>query len=224
MDLDKLKEPLGEATFAELSTYIADLTGQRDTARKESIDGRRTLKARVTELETQRSKLFERLGIDSDEDIDALPDAKGQAEAVKQFEAKMKRLEREAADKDKALQDLSAKHRGTVQQAALSRAMADHAFIDRDLVESYVGQRLAWEDDALLYRTEDGKLLDLAEGVKLLASTKPHLLKAQGAGGSGYAGSRGNGNGAKTMTRAEFQALPPDKQMAAIKEHATLTD
>ncbi|HRF88774.1 MAG TPA: hypothetical protein PK244_09300, partial [Pseudomonadales bacterium] len=98
MDIEQLKEKIGDESFSELSGHIADLTGQRDAARAESISGRKALKAEVETLRNTRAKLFERLGLDDDADIDALPDAKGQAEAAKQYEQKLKRIERELAD------------------------------------------------------------------------------------------------------------------------------
>ena len=44
MDISKLKDKLGDETFAELERHIGDLTGQRDTARTESINGRKKLR------------------------------------------------------------------------------------------------------------------------------------------------------------------------------------
>ena len=194
MDLKQLKEKLGDEKFSELETYVNDLIGQRDAARDESIKGRKGLKAKVTELETLRDDLFERLGIESVDDLKDL-DPKGQAEAVKQFEAKMKRLERELGDKSKALDELSGKYRGTLQDAALRKAMGSHEFIDSDLVASFVAGNLEWEDDKVLYRTAQGGLVPLDEGLNALVKEKPHLLKAAGAGGSGYRGGSGNGSG-----------------------------
>lgn len=218
MDIEALKAKLGDETFGQLQTYISDLTGQRDAARNESIQGRKTMKAKVAELEGVQAKVFERLGIDAVEELDALPDAKGQAEAMKQVEAKLKRLEREAADKGKAFDELSAKHRSVIQQSTLQKALSAHQFIDADLVASYLNQRVVWEDDQPLYRADDNKLLPLDEGVKLLATTKPHLLKAQGVGGSGYTGARGNGQaGTQIMNRADFDSLTPKAQMDFVK-------
>lgn len=222
MDIDALKPKLGDEMFSQLHAYIADLTGQRDAARNESIQGRKALKAKVAELEGMQAKVFERLGIDSADDLETLPDAKGQAEAVKQFEAKLKRLEREAADKTKAFDELSAKHRSALQQAMLQKAISSHQFIDADLVSSFVSQRLAWEEDQPFYRTDEGKLLPIDEGVKLLATTKPHLLKAQGSGGSGYTGARGNGQAAKVINRADFEAMPITDRMAFVKSGGQL--
>lgn len=225
MDIESLKAKLGDETYAQLKTYVDDLTGQRDVARNESIQGRKALKAENETLKGLKTKLFERLGIETEEEIEALPPAKGQAEALKQYEAKLKRMEREASDREKSFQDLSAKHRQAIQQAALTKAIGKHPFDDPDFVSEAVSHRLHWEDETLLYRTDDGKLLGLDEGVKLLAQTRPKLLKHPGAGGSGYTGSGSRGNGqAKTISRSEFEALPPADRMTVIKGGLIVTN
>jgi len=97
MNIEELKEALGDK-YDGLKSYVDDLIAQREAARNESINGRKTLKARVNELEALQTKLFDKLGVETVEDIESLPDGKGQAEAMKQFEAKVKRLERELAE------------------------------------------------------------------------------------------------------------------------------
>lgn len=225
MDIEALKSKLGDETYAQLNTYIDDLTGQRDAARNESISGRKTLKAEVEALKGLKAKLFEKLGIETDEDLETLPAAKGQAEALKQYEAKVKRMEREATDREKAFQDLNTKHRQTIQQTEITKALGKHSFADPEFVSDAIHHRLQWEEDSLLYRTDDGKLLSLDEGVKLLAQTRPTLLKHSGAGGSGYTGSGSRGNGqAKTMSRTEFIAMSPSDRMKAITDGVAITN
>lgn len=192
MDLDSLKEALGDETHAKLTAYVADLTGQRDAARRESIDGRKQLKARVAELERAQTDMLERLGIDSLDDLDTL-NPKGQAEAAKQFEAKVRKLERELGDRTKAHEELQGRYQSTLQDAAMRKALGAHEWIDADLVASYAGSRLAWEEDQILFKTDSGGLVPLDEGLATLAKSKPHLLKAAGAGGSGYRGTPGTG-------------------------------
>ncbi|MDG4549868.1 MAG: hypothetical protein P9F19_01455 [Candidatus Contendobacter sp.] len=185
MNLESLKDKLGDE-YAALERYVTDLIGQRDAARKESQEGRKALKAKVEALESVRARLFERLGLDDDADLDALPDAKGQAEAVKQFETRVKRLETELKAKSDAFAALDAKHRAARLEAELGKALGGHDFIDREVVEDYLRRRVDWQDDQMLYKSEKGDLIPLAEGVTLLAQTKPHLLKTPGARGSGY--------------------------------------
>lgn len=185
MNLESLKEPLGER-FAEVEQYITSLIEQRDAAKQESISGRKALKAKAETAEALVARLMEKLGIETPEELDALPPAKGQAEALKQLETRLKALDAAAKAKDQALADLTAKHRQTVLAAELSQALNAYEFIDRDLVESYLRQKLTWDEDQVRYQDDKSNLLSLAEGVTLLATGKPHLLKQPGARGSGY--------------------------------------
>lgn len=188
MQLESLKEPLGER-FAELEQYVNDLIGQRDAARKESqkaLEGSKALKAKMESLESVKVRLFEKLGLDDGTDLDALPDAKGQAEAVKQFETRVKRLETELKAKAEALTALDAKHRAARLDAELGKALGGHEFIDREVVEDYFRRRIDWQDDQMFYKNDKGELIPLVEGVTHLTTTKPHLLKQPGARGSGY--------------------------------------
>mgnify|MGYP003530541510 CR=1 FL=1 len=154
MDIESLKDALGDEKFAALKTYVDDLTGQRDAARNESITGRKVLKARLDEMAAAQARMLEKLGVESLEDLDALPDAKGQAEAVKQFDARMKKLERENADLAAARQEIDGKYRDTLKRAVIGDALGGHEFVARDLVETYVSQRLTWEGDELLFKTD----------------------------------------------------------------------
>lgn len=185
MNLEALKAKLDEAEFTQLTEHVTALTNQRDEARAESITGRKSLKAEVEDLRGLKAKLFDRLGIESADEIDALPDAKGQADAAKQFETKLKRMATELETTKGAYTTLEGKHRGTLLEAQLQKALAGHEFVDRDLVGEFVKARVKFEDDSFVY-AEGDKVISLEEGVKLLASTKPHLLKAQGTGGSGF--------------------------------------
>lgn len=187
MNLESLKEPLGER-FAEVEQYVNSLIEQRDAARKESQLGRQGLKAKAETAEANVARLMEKLGIETLEELDALPPAKGQAEALKQLETRLKALDAAAKAKDQALAELATKHRQTVLAAELKQALSAYEFIDRDLVESYIRQQVTWDEEQgqVRYQDDKGNLLPLAEGVTLFATGKPHLVKHPGARGSGY--------------------------------------
>lgn len=184
MDLAVLKDLLGDQ-YDALETYVNTLIGQRDAARKESIDGRKALKAENEALKAAKATLFEKLGLDDETDLATLPDAKGQAEAVKQFEARVKRLEKDLADTTKQRDDGQQRYRQVLAEKEMQKALAHHAFVDQELVEDYVKSRLVWDDDALMYRHGETPMA-LDEGVKLLVKDRPHLLKQAPAGGSGW--------------------------------------
>ena len=57
MDIEQLKEAIGDEKFAALKTYVDDLTGQRDAARNESITGRKGLKAKLDEMAAAQARV-----------------------------------------------------------------------------------------------------------------------------------------------------------------------
>lgn len=225
MQIESLKDALGDEKFAALKTYIDDLTGQRDSARQESIDGRKKLKADLATAQALAAKALEKLGVDGADDLDALPDAKGQGEAVKQIEAKLKRAERERDEAKTAAQEANGKFRGSLQKAAIAEALGGHEFVARDVVESYISQRLTWEGDDLMYRTDDGKLVAVKDGVAGVAKSRPELLKAAGTGGAGMRQSNAGGSGgAKTMTRSQYDAMTPAEKAATDWKTVSMVD
>lgn len=223
MDISEFKEALGDEAFAKLEGHVNELISQRDQARNESISGRKTMKQELETLKTERAQLMEKLGVESFDDIEELADAPGQAEAAKQFESKIKRLERELSERDEKLQAADKRFRDSQRQIHVSQALQKHEFIAPDLVESHLGSRLEWEGDDLFYKTDDGKLVSVADGVAELAKARPELLKPSGARGAGV-GSRGAGGaeGRKEMSRAEFEALPPDQKVELSKNGVQL--
>lgn len=222
MNIEGLKDKLGE-DFTALKTYIDDLTGQRDAARKESIEGRKALKTEVEQLRGVKSALFEKLGLDDDADIEALPEVKGQAEAAKQFEQRIKRLEREKTEALSKAGEIEGKYKSSRMDAALQKALSAHEFIDSELVASHIARNAVWEDDQIMIN-DNGKIMPLEEGVKHFAAAKPHLLKSTGARGSGHPPGAGSAKGTQTINRTDFMAMPPAQQMEAVKSGAQITD
>jgi hypothetical protein len=218
MDIETLKEAIGDEKFATLKGYVEDLVGQRDAARNESISGRKGLKEKLTQLESAQSALLEKLGLESLDDLENIPDARGAAEAAKQYEVKLKRLERQYAEAAQQREEIAGKYKSSLQRAAISEALGGHEFIAKDVVETFVSNRLAWEGDDLLFKADDGRLVPIKDGVAAIAKTRPELLKPTGTGGAGVRSTNAGGNGgAKTMTRAEFEAMAPTQKVEAAK-------
>lgn len=224
MDISKLKEKLGDETFAELERHIGDLTGQRDAARTESINGRKKLKTDLEAAQAIAAKALEKLGVDSAEDLDALPDAKGQGEALRQFETKLKRAERERDEARQAAEKATGMHRTSLQKAAVAEALGGHEFIARDIVETYVGQRLVWEGEELMFKSDSGSLVSVKDGVAGVAKARPELLKPSGTGGAGVRQPNAGGGGEKRMTRAEFEAADQATRAAHVKAGGVVAD
>lgn len=230
MNLDKFKgKTLDGATLDELTAELTAHTESLESrtlaaeekarkAAKESIDGRKGKDAII-------AKALEKLGIDDPEELDNLPDAKGQADAIKQSQAKLSRMERDLNERTKALDELNSKYAAERRERAIAEHVGKHPFIDADDVRALIGSRVKQEGDDLLFTGPDGKLVPLADGVAWFAKTKTHLVRPSGdaGGGSGFKGQKQD-PGAKTMTRSAFDALAPAQQAATIKAGTTLTD
>jgi hypothetical protein len=224
MDIAKLKDKLGDETFASLQGYVNDLIGQRDAARNESINGRKGKDQQITDLKAELAEAYETAGVAGLDELKSRPNPKAAVEEAAQLSAKLKRAERERDDAKKLADEASGKFRGSLQKAAIAEALGGHEFIARDIVETFVSQRLTWEGDERLFKSDDGKLIPVKDGVAGIAKTRPELLKPTGTGGAGVRQSNaGSGGAGKTMTRAEFEALPPAQRVEQAKAGVQLT-
>lgn len=224
MDIEQLKDVLGDEKFAALHTYVTGLIGQRDAARNESITGRKGLKDKLAALEAQQATLLEKLGLASAEELEGMPDVKGMADAARQLDARIKRAERERDEAKQQAEEVGKKWRHSLQRAAIADALSGHEFVARDIVETFVNQSLVWEGDDILFKTGDGKLVPVKDGVAGIAKTRPELLKPTGTGGAGVRqANAGSGGPGKTMSRAEFEALTPAARVQAAKAGVQLT-
>lgn len=230
INLDKYKgKTLDGATLDALAAEIESETESLETrataaeekarkAAKESIEGRKGKDAII-------KKALEKLGIDDPEELDNLPDAKGQADALKQYESKLKRLQGDLDAKTKELEEVTGRYSAERRDRAIAEAVGKHPFIDQEDARALIGSRVKQEGDDLLFAGPDGKLVPLVDGVAWFAKTKTHLIRAQGAEGqgSGFKGSR-QGEGQKSYTRAQFDAMGAAEKAAAVKSGAVITD
>lgn len=224
MDIETLKgKQLDDATFAQLSQYVTDLVGQRDAARNESITGRKGKDARIKELSDRLQAISEHFGFEPEADLESLPDARGAIEAAKQYDVKVKRLERQLQEATERAEEASGKYRSSLQKAAIAESLSGHEFIARDVVETFISNRLTWEGDDLLFKADDGKLVPVRDGVAGLAKARPELLKPTGAGGAGFRQANAGG-AAKVMPTSQFDALPAKEQARVMAEGYQLTD
>ena len=101
----------------------------------------------------------------------------------------------------------------------LSSALSSHDWVDRDVVETYVQSSVSWEGDELYFKSPDGNLMTVADGVATLAKSKPQLLNPTGAGGAGVRAANGRGVAeVGPMTGAEFDALPAIRKAEVASE------
>lgn len=203
MNIDTLKETLGDEKFAALKSYVEDLVGQRDAAKTESITGRKTLKKTAEDQAALIARMYEKLGIDSPEELAALPDGKGQGEATRQLETRLKRAERERDEAVAARADLEGKFQGSRKAAAIAQAVAKHPFIDASDAMFLLERKARFEGEDLVYEGDGGKLITIDEAAAWIASSKPHLVKPQGGSGSGYRDG-GGANGKNPWAKDTF--------------------
>jgi hypothetical protein len=220
-DLDTLKDKLDGETLAALGASFGELDGKLKTLRKKADSETE----RAGALAQAQSKVFEKLGIESLDDLDNLPDpkaAKGNDDALKQFEIKLKRLERDRDDAIKSKETLITQMTQARKQAAITQAIAAGGFQDTESAELLLSRSIEQLDDEFVFKTKDGRHLSLGDGAKLIATEKPHLVKVSQATGSGFRDS--GGNPAKTMPRAAFNALKPAERAKAMAEGFTVTN
>lgn len=225
MDLTELKQKLEGEQFAALESHVNELISQRDEARREAIERRKAIKSNADASTATIAKLMEKLGIETLDELDALPAARGQAEALKQLETRLKAKDSLLTERDKAIADLMSKHRDALLANELERVMATHEFVDREVVAAFIRQHLDFVDDKPVFQSE-GQALPVTEGVAKLLEAKPTLLKSAGARGSGYnPNARGGGVkpfGEMTLTeRSELYRRNPteyDRLEAAHSE------
>jgi len=111
---------------------------------------------------------------------------------------------------------------------ARSKFILEKAAIPADMVQARFGQNFKIEDgktvaydvsgNKLFSRSRPGELADFDEALEMLVDQYPYkaqILKGAGGSGGGASGGAGGGAGGKrTVTRAQFDALPPAEQAA----------
>lgn len=224
MDLEKLKgATLDDKTFDALKAHVESLAERAETAEgkarkaaQESIDGRKTLKA-------ERDKAFDKLGISTADELDALPDGKGAGEATKQLETQVKKLTRERDDAIAARDSTTGELKSMKRSNLLAQALQGHRFKNAADVQVLLERRLVEEGDEFLFKTDDGKTVSLKDGAAWFAKTRPDYVEPSDGGGQGSGFKGGSGGAGKTVTRAQFEATPAHKQAELLKD-AVLVD
>lgn len=120
---------------------------------------------------------------------------------------------------------------------ARSKFIAEKIAVPADIIEARFGKNFKLEDGQVVAYDQSGnKLYSKAnpgnpaafdEALELLVDAYPykdHILKGSGSTGTGGKPNSGTGNGAKTLTRSEFDKLDPAARTAKMREGFTLTD
>lgn len=141
-------------------------------------------------------------------------------------------------ERDDALAKLQSTLYNEMIGGAFSRSkfIAEKVAIPADLVQARFGANFSIEDGEIhavdhagnkIYSTSNpGKLAGFDEALSILVNAYPQkaaILKGTGASGSGAQNGGGGPGGKQTLTRAQWEALPPAEKAKAAKE-ATLVD
>jgi hypothetical protein len=153
------------------------------------------------------------------------------AAAIKAIEDKYAPV---VAERDKLKTDLYGERVGG--QFARSKFISDKAAIPADIMQARFGTHFKDEDGkAVAYdasgnkiysRSKPGEAADFDEALEILIDAYPYkdsILKGTG-GGSGGKPGNGGGQGGKTISRAEFEALPHSDRATKMKEGVKVTD
>jgi hypothetical protein len=119
-----------------------------------------------------------------------------------------------------------------------SKFIGEKLAIPADLVQSKFGAAFKVEDgktiaydqhgQKIYSRTRPGEIADFDEAIETLVEQYPHrdhILKGSGANGSGAPNNGGNGgNGKKSISRSQFDALDPMGKHAHVSAGGEVTD
>ena len=217
MDIDQYKgKTLDDSLIEQLKKHLSEKDSRIEAAEekarkavKESIDGRKTLKA-------ERDEAFAKLGVETAEELSALPDAKGQADKVAQLDAVNKRLARERDEALKASNELKGQISAARLEKTVAEAVAKHDFLDHSVVSQLVKSSIKQEGEDFL-ADAGGKLMPIGDFVAELAKSKPFLVKPTGSGGgSGFTGGSGGAGGANPWAPKTFNVT---EQMRIVREN-----
>lgn len=169
--------------------------------------------------------------MDSKKLIDAGEVEKVKAEISKAFQSQLD----EATQKAQGLESQLYSERigGSFSR---SKLIADKFAIPADLVQARFGQSFKIEDgktvaydahgNKIFSASRPGELADFEEALQTLVDQYPYrdqILRGSGASGGGAQQSSSTG-GAKSISRAQFEAMGPGERVTALQSGATLTE
>lgn len=159
--------------------------------------------------------------------VDAGEIERVKAAAIEAVEAKYKPV---VVERDKLLDENKQEKLGNA--FGRSKVIADKLILPADAVRKLFGDHFQVEDGKIVAkdkhgniinsRTRPGEPADFDEAMETVIEAYPYkdtILKGKGSSGDGKpsgGGSGGGGGGKRSMTREQFNALPPEEQMAGM--------
>ena len=194
MDIAAIKgKTVDDATLSALTEYVAGLTAKATTAQDALRAAKAEAATKSATLTGQLTAALERLGVTTPEELDALPPGAGLAEAQKQLQAKIKNLEAQGKTAAERAAALEADLRAERESTALSAALAGVDWQKPEIAKSLLKNGVTHDGDKVMYKTDKGTLIPLADAAKTLATENAYLVKPAGsqAQGSGWKGGSG---------------------------------
>lgn len=194
---DELKKTLAGFADVDVEKYRAMTARETGIAEKKLIEAGKVeelFEARLAPMRAEHDKV-----------VKGLASEKGAA--VKQLEGLLI---------DSALRDAATK------AGVLPTAVTDVLLRGRQVFRLSEGKATAFDGDAPVFG-KDGQALGMSEWATSLSDTAPHMFALSQGGGTPKGGSATGATGAKTMTRAQYDAIPHMDRAAAMKG-VTLTD
>lgn len=216
-------------TVATISKLNGEAKGHREA--KEKAEAALKAFEAITDPAAAIKALETVQNLDQKKLIDAGEVEKVKAEAIKAVEEKYAPVVKEN-------ETLKGELHGEKIGGAFTRSkfIAEKLAIPADLAQARFGSNFKLEDgkvvaydqsgNKLYSKASPGNLAEFDEAFELLVDAYPYkdnILKGDVKGGGGAGQGNPNAGGKRTMTRAEFSALPPADQMKASQE-ATIVD
>lgn len=214
---------------------ISRLNGEAKSHRERAEAAEASLKTfdGISDPAAARKALDVVKNLDDKKLVDAGEVEKVKAEAIKAVRAEFEPVVKKATELEQAL--YAEKIGGAFSR---SKLIADKFAIPADLVQARFGSAFKIENgQAVAYdaqgnkifsRARPGEVANFEEALETLVDAYPYkdsILKGSGASGGGASGSGGSGaGGKKTLTRAQFDALPSSDRMAHAKAGVVVTD
>lgn len=225
-----------EVAFDAVGTVatISRLNGEAKSHRERAEAAESSLKAfeGIADPKTALQAIETIKNLDAKKLVDAGEVDKVRAEAIKAIEDKYAPIVKERDDLRGEL--VNEKVGGSF---ARSQFISEKMAIPADLVQARFGDAFKLEDgrvvaydkqgNKLFSRSNPGEVAKFDEALEILIDNYPHkdhILKGSSASGSGSQGGQGSGNSKTSLARSQFDALPPEKQMAHVKSGGTITD
>jgi hypothetical protein len=208
----------GEAYTKE---QFEELNSKLEAAQGEST----SMRAKMDELlgETKKAKALKK---QADEEADAL--ARAKALKDNDFEQLFKSSEQQRESSDNKYNELlgriaTDKQKATAMQMSIQLADGDNA----ELLAQFIAPRLKYTDDGVKILDSNGQLtVSTLEDLKTEFQNNARysaLLKGNQSSGGSASGGQSSSAADKSLTRAEFEALPANKRMEFVKANGEIT-